>query len=164
MILSRNFSLGTFSTRAMVATSKSNMRLPTTTSAPSMRAAPVPPILRPATWMSLIGRCSAAMPRARDVLTKESAETAKRCSAVAVGIDGAAADLASDHRVAGFGAVGKVHLAGGVLVTADADVWRVRRDEHDRVGRVGPQGVADGVVDRLRAQRRDRRQVEQADG
>ena len=55
-ILSRIFSDATFSTRAMVALSKSNIRLPTTISAWPICAAPVPPIFLPATWMSLMGR------------------------------------------------------------------------------------------------------------
>ena len=54
--LSRIFSDGTLSTRAISPKLKSNIRLPTTTSASPTCAAPVPPIFFPWTWMSLTGR------------------------------------------------------------------------------------------------------------
>jgi hypothetical protein len=45
---------------------------------------------------------------------------------VPVEVDGAAADLAPDDRIAGLRAVGQVDLALGILVAPDAHVWGAR--------------------------------------
>ena len=76
----------------------------------------------------------------------------------------APADPALEHRVARLAAPVEVELLRRRLVVADAEVGGGGTAQHDGVGRRVVHALAEAVVERLRAERRDLAEIEQADG